>query len=98
MGRTLPSASSELALSLPKGQALSVAFDFDFDPPFLHGSSIQQRPLALSRILVIPNGAEGPVRNLLRAHMENARVERTLLSAAFDFAFVLAFDLDSPQP
>jgi hypothetical protein len=29
VGRTLPSASSELALSLPKGQALSVAFDLD---------------------------------------------------------------------
>jgi hypothetical protein len=28
--RTLPSASSELALSLPKGQALSAAFDSDF--------------------------------------------------------------------
>jgi hypothetical protein len=30
--RTLPSASSELALSLPKGQALSVASDLDLVP------------------------------------------------------------------
>src|ERR1700693_3857358 len=29
--RTLPSTSSELALSLSKGQALSAAFDVDFD-------------------------------------------------------------------
>jgi hypothetical protein len=39
--------------------------------------------------LVIPNGAEGPVRNLLFARVENARVERTLLSAAFDVALDL---------
>jgi hypothetical protein len=32
--RTLPSASSELALSLSKGQALSDAFDFAFDSDF----------------------------------------------------------------
>jgi hypothetical protein len=45
---------------------------------------------------VIPNRAEGPVRNLLFARAETARVERTLLSAAFDFAFVSELKAHAP--
>jgi hypothetical protein len=36
------------------------------------------------------------VRNLLYVRLENARVERTLLSAAFDVAFV--FELKAHMP
>jgi hypothetical protein len=35
VGRTLPSASSELALSLSKGQALSDALDLDLEVDFV---------------------------------------------------------------
>ena len=43
---------------------------------------------------VIPNRAPSPVRNLLL--LATARVERTLLSAAFDFAFV-GFHADATE-
>jgi len=57
-----------------------------------------------TQLFVIPNGAEGPMRNLLCASVENARVERTLpsassgqaLSAAFDLAFALELKAHVP--
>jgi hypothetical protein len=46
-----------------------------------------------------PGFSPSPVRNLLSARSNTARVERALLSVAFDFDFVvdLAFDLGSVE-
>ena len=57
-------------------------------PALPHGSPIQQRPPEVpSQLFVIPNQAPKPGEE--PASLTTARVERTLLSAAFDFAIVL---------